>query len=458
MKFTNTLTRKLEEFEPINKGKVGIYSCGPTVYGTPHIGNFRSFIFDDILRRSLEFCGFEVRHVINITDVGHLTDDADSGEDKMIVAMRREGKTASDIAEFYTNIFLHDLELLNIKKPHVMPRATEHIDEQIQLVKDLEERGFTYQTSDGIYFDTSKLSSYGELAHQKLEDKEEGARVEKNPEKKNSTDFALWKFSPKNEKREMEWDSPWGIGFPGWHLECSAMSEKYLDSPFDIHTGGEDHITVHHPNEMAQTEAVRGNKLANYWLHNAFLMVDSGKMSKSIGNIYSIEDLEEKGFNPLSFRYFILGAHYRSKQNFTWEALKASQNTLNNLEDITRKWKDPSKIDEEVVQKFREKIEDDLNTPEALAVMWSLVNNEDLDSGVKSATILKLDEVMGLDLDRFVSKPLQISEEVQKLLNDREQAREAMDWKKSDSLRDEIKSLGFVVEDGESGQSLREAR
>ena len=291
MKLTNTLSRKKEEFEPIHAGKVGMYSCGPTVYSPATIGNFRAVLTADLIKRALIFNGYEVKHVMNITDVGHLVGDGDVGEDKMLVAMRNEGKTAWEIAEVYTNLFLRDMERLNIETPNVMPKATDHIAEQIEYIQDLEKNGFTYATSDGIYFDTSKLADYGRLSGQKSEDKEAGARVEVNTEKRNPEDFALWKFSPKDHKRDMEWNSPWGIGFPGWHIECSAMSEKYLDTPFDIHTGGEDLAMVHHPNEIAQTEGARGHQPVNYWVHNAFVQVNGGKMSKSLGNAYTIDDL-----------------------------------------------------------------------------------------------------------------------------------------------------------------------
>ncbi|MFH1767182.1 MAG: cysteine--tRNA ligase [Patescibacteria group bacterium] len=458
LQFFNTLSKKKEEFTPINTGKVGMYSCGPTVYQAASIGNFRSFIFSDLLRRVLEFNGYEVKQVMNITDVGHLVGDGDTGEDKMIKAMRQEGKSAWDVAEFYTELFIHDMELLNIKRPTVLPKATAHIDDQIELTKTLEEKGFTYTTSDGVYFDTSKLADYGKLSGQKLSEKEEGARVEKNPEKKNPTDFALWKFSPKDGKREMEWDSPWGIGFPGWAIECSAMSEKYLDSPFDIHTGGEDHIPVHHANEMAQTEAARGHELTHYWMHNAFLTVQGGKMSKSLGNTYTLEDLAEKGFEPLVFRYFLLGAQYRQPQNFTWEALGAAQNALHNLEDIVRAWDRPGEVNKEVINKFKTQVNDDLNLPAALAEVWNLVGNEELESSVKAATILELDDVLGLKLDDIVAKSLLLPQVVEKMLKDRELARIEKDFEESDRLREEIKASGYLVEDTAEGQKVREAR
>lgn len=455
LKLTNTLGREKQEFIPIHAGKVGMYVCGPTVYQTASIGNFRAFIVGDLLRRVLEFNGYEVKQVMNITDVGHLVGDGDEGEDKMMVSMKKEGKTAWEVAEFYTKQFLADMEALNILPPNHMPKATEHIPEQIEMIQEIEANGFAYKTSDGIYFDTGKLENYGELSGQSLDDKEAGARVAVNPEKKNSTDFALWKFSPEDEQRQMEWESPWGTGFPGWHIECSAMSSKYLDDPFDIHTGGEDHIHVHHPNEMAQMEASHGNKEANYWIHNAFLMVDGGKMSKSLGNTYTVDDLEEKGFDSLSYRYFLLGAHYRTPQNFTWEALEAAQNALNNLRDTVREWDEPTEpVD---LDRFRNIINNDLDLPGALAELWNVVNS-DLDSSVKAATVGKMDAVFGLGLDAYIAKPLVIPGNVTDMLAEREEARNNKDWGLSDALREEIQAAGFDVKDTDEGQKLLERR
>ncbi|MFH1712459.1 MAG: cysteine--tRNA ligase [Patescibacteria group bacterium] len=455
IKLTNTLTRKKEVFEPIHTGKVSLYSCGPTVYRKVSIGNLRTYIFTDILRRVLEFNGYEVKHVMNITDVGHLTDDADEGEDKMILAMREEGKDAFEIADYYTRLFLKDVERLNLLEPTIMPKATEHIEQQIEYIKDLEAKGFTYQTSDGIYFDTSLLKDYGKLLGQKAEEKEEGARVEKNLEKKNPTDFALWKFSPKGEKRQMEWESPWGTGFPGWHIECSAMSEEYLDTPFDIHTGGIDLAPVHHTNEIAQTQGARGHDPVNFWMHGEFLMVDGGKMSKSLKNTYTIDDLIEKDFDPLSFRYFTLGAHYSTPLNFTWKALEAAQNALFKLYDAARGWQTPTEADQEEVEKFQEKVSEDLDMPGAVAELWRVVNNEEMTSAVKAATVLKFDQVLGLRLDEYVAQPLEIPQDVLKMLDDRRSAREIRDFERSDELRDEIAEKGFLVEDTPEGQRVR---
>ncbi|MBU0530875.1 cysteine--tRNA ligase [Patescibacteria group bacterium] len=467
IKLYNTLSRKKETFKPINKGQVGIYSCGPTVYYFASIGNFVSFVFADILHRTLEHAGLKVTHVMNITDVGHLTSDADEGEDKMIVAMKREGKTAWEIAEFYTEAFYQDMDRLNIVRPK-MVKATDHIAEQIELVKKLEENGFTYQTSDGIYFDTSKLKNYGQLSKQKAEDKKAGARVELG-EKKNPTDFAVWKFSHKSDQgpstgsghqpeRLMEWESPWGKGFPGWHLECSAMSVKYLGIPFDIHTGGIDHIPVHHENELAQSEGAYGKLQANVWMHNAFITVDGTKMSKSLNNIYTLDDLIEKGYEPLSYRYLLLGAHYRKGLNFTQQALEGAQNALNNLRDAARELDSPSKVSKDYEDRFHAAIFNDLDMPGALAVVWDMMNDKDLASADKAAGLLEFDRVLGLDLVKYVAKPLKVPAKVKKLVAERDQARADKDFKESDRLREEIEAAGFSVEDTPQGTKLREKR
>ncbi len=452
----NTLSRSKQEFTPIAPGRVGVYSCGPTVYWFAHIGNMRAFLFADVLCRALRFNGYTVEQVMNITDVGHLTDDASEGEDKMIVAMKREGKTAYEIAEFYAQAFFHDLATLNIVPAQKYPRATEHIAEQIEMIEQLEKNGFTYQTSDGIYFDTLKLSDYGRLSGQKSEDKQAGSRVEMG-EKKNATDFALWKFSPSTssgKKREMEWESPWGVGFPGWHIECSAMSKKYLGVPFDIHTGGIDHIAVHHENEIAQTEGAEGKLEANYWMHNEFITVDGGKMSKSIGNVYTISDLVEKGFDPLAFRYLCLQAHYRTKLNFTFESLEGAQNALNRLRDLIREWEPPKTGCESFEQKFTKAIEDDLNTPEALAVLWQLVDS-DCPTSEKAALLLKFDQVFGLQLEPYIGKLVDVPSDIQVLVDERIQARLEKDWKKSDQIRDELLQKGYILEDIPGGTRVK---
>lgn len=395
--------------------------------------------------------------VMNITDVGHLTDDADAGEDKMILAMKREGKTAYEIAQFYTDAFMKDVERLNIKPAKEFPKATDHIGEQIEMIKKMEQNDYTYKTSDGIYFDTSKLSDYGKLSGQKAEEKLAGARVALK-EKKNPTDFALWKFSPYDSKREMEWESPWGVGFPGWHIECSAMSIKYLGVPFDIHTGGVDHIPVHHENELAQTQAAEGKQQANIWMHGEFLTMDGGKMSKSLGNLYTIDDLEAKGYEPLSYRYFNLQAHYRTKLNFTFEALEAAQNALNNLRDRVREWDKPAIGCADEEKAFQKAINDDLDIPKALSIVWKMVENDSLPSASKAQSMLKFDQVLGLRLEDYVAKPLSVPKEVKELVDQREKARQTEDWPASDRLRDEIADKGFIVEDTQAGPKLRQRR
>jgi cysteinyl-tRNA synthetase len=410
---------------------------------------------EDLLQRVLEVDGFDVTRVMNITDVGHLVGDVDEGEDKVEMAARKAGKTAQEIAEMYTQRFLADATKLNVKIPRApfLCKATDHIAEQIELVKALEEKGFTYRTSDGIYFDTSKFAAYGSFSGQKLEEKEEGARVAANVEKRNKTDFALWKFSPKDVKRQMEWESPWGVGFPGWHIECSAMARKYLGQPFDIHCGGIDHIPVHHENEIAQSEAAYGVKLADYWMHVEFLLVDGQKMSKSLGNVYTVSDVVAKGFDPLILRYFFLGASYRQKQNFTWEALGAAQNALNKLRGVSRDWAMPTTSDAAFEAEFLGAMHEDLNSPKALAVVWKLLDAE-IESGVKAATLLWMDRILGLSLESVVSKPVEVPQDIRLLAQERDEARTNKDWSLSDKLRDEILAKGWNVEDTKDGQRL----
>jgi cysteinyl-tRNA synthetase len=454
----NTLTKKKEIFKPIEAEKAGLYSCGPTVYGPIHVGNLRAFTLADTLRRVLEFNGYEVNHVMNITDVGHLVGDGDEGEDKLEVGAKREGKTAWDIAEFYTDAFKKDVSLMNIAIPDTLPKATDHIEEQIEMIKKLEENGYAYQISDGIYFDTSKLEDYGSFGGQKLEEKEEGARVQVNTEKRQASDFALWKFSPEGKERHMEWESPWGKGFPGWHLECSAMSTKYLGKSFDLHTGGIDLIPVHHENEIAQTRGAYGTLQANTWVHNDFVQIDGGKMSKSLGNVYNMSDIVEHGFDPIAFRYFVLGAHYAKKLNFTWEAVGAAQNALFRLRDTVQEWDLPTGVDKEILDRFRMAVNDDLDTPQALAIVWDLVGDEHLDTAVKAATLLEFDLVLGLGLEAFVAKPLEVSLIVQKYLEDRAEARLKKNWEDSDRLRDLILDEGYTIDDADDAQTLREKR
>lgn len=450
----NTLTRKLEPFKPLIKNKAGLYTCGPTVYNYAHIGNLRTFVFEDILKRVLTYNGYKVTHVMNITDVGHLTDDADAGIDKMEKGAKREGKSAWEIAKFYEAAFIKDLAELNTIPAGEYPRATEHIKEQIALIKKLEKKGFTYKTADGIYFDTTKLADYGQLANLKNQELKAGARVDIG-DKKNSMDFALWKFSPPLEQRQMEWDSPWGVGFPGWHIECSAMAAKYLGQPFDIHCGGVDHIPVHHTNEIAQSEASNGKPLANYWLHGEFLLTgEAEKMAKSGDNFITLQTIKDRGINPLAYRYFLLQTHYRKQLTFSWEALQAAQNGLEHLYEVVRSFDKPKIGCAEYEQKFLECINDDLNTPEALALLWKLVKS-DYPSAAKLETILKFDRVLGLKIKEAserAEEPLPL--EITKLVAERDHARVEKNWAQSDELRKKLEALGYKVKDAKDGTKV----
>src|SRR3989339_32032 len=449
----NTLTHKLEEFKPITDKKVGLYTCGPTVYHYAHIGNLRSYIFEDILKRVLQYNDYEVNHVMNITDVGHLTDDGDNGEDKMEKGSKREGKTAWEIAEFYTQAFQKNLKELNIESPTTWCKATDNIPEQIELVQTLIDKGFTYETSDGIYFDTTKFPAYGEMANLQNQELEAGSRVEIG-EKKNSHDFALWKFSKPEEKRQMEWEAFGRMGFPGWHIECSAMSSKYLGQHFDIHCGGIDHIPVHHTNEIAQSEAAFGeHPWVNYWMHGEFIVLKNDeKMSKSSDNFVTLNTLKEKGIDPLAYHFFLLQTHYRKQLSFSFEALESAQTGLENLRSkILKLKKENKKLNTTELQtKFLEKINDDLDMPGALALVFDSLKNEEIDY----ETILQFDKVLGLGLDKVEEKQIEISTEVQQLLNERQQARTNKNWFESDRLRDEIAKLGFQVEDTSGGQKI----
>jgi cysteinyl-tRNA synthetase len=458
LKLYNTLSRRLETFRSIRTKKVGLYTCGPTVYQVAHIGNLRAYIFADILRRTLEFNGYKVKHVMNITDVGHLTGDRDMGEDKVESEARKKKKSALDITKFYTIAFFEDLNKLNILSPHLKTKATETIDNQIALVKKLEAKVFTYKTSDGIYFDTAKLKDYGKLAQLDIEGLKEGARIEANPEKKNPTDFALWKFSPKGEQRQMEWESPWGVGSPGWHIECSAISTKHLGQPFDIHTGGIDHIPVHHTNEIAQSEAAYDKPLANYWLHGEFLILDKTRMGKSEGNLIALQTVIDKGFTPLAYRYYVLGAHYRTKLNFSWQALEAAQNGLDNLYGRIREYEAPKigspDMCAEYQKRFEKAINNDLDTPQALAITWDLIK-ADHPSHAKKQTLLRFDKVLGLGFDKIKKEKIEIPKEIQDLLNERESLRQKNEFEQADQVRKKINKLGFDVEDTAQGPRIK---
>ena len=454
--FWNTQTRAPQTLAPIATNKIGLYTCGPTVYNQATIGNLRSYLFEDVLKKSLEYAGFKVHHVMNITDVGHLVGDGDEGEDKMEKAASLQGKNAWELAKYYEELFAKDAALLHIDLPQGKdrPHATEYIKEQIELVQVLEQKGFTYRTSDGIYFDTSKFQGYGKLSGQNLADKEAGARVEVNPEKRNPSDFALWKFSPTDQKRQMEWESPWGVGFPGWHIECSVMSERLLGQPFDIHCGGVDHISVHHENEIAQSEAAYGKPLANLWMHNEFLLIDGGRMGKSLGNAYVLEDLIAKGFDPLAYRYFCLLAHYRSKLNFTWDALTAAQNALKNLRQLVRGLP-KAQPEGEWIQRteFQEALENDLNTAKGIAILWDVLKSE-FSNEEKANAVADIDKVFSLGLSDLLGKTVEVPYDIRQLAEERQEARQSKDWKKSDELRDELKASGWEIKDGPDGYEL----
>ncbi len=451
----NTLNRKKEKFIPLKKNQVGLYTCGPTVYNYAHIGNLRSYVFSDVLKRVLLFNDLKVKHVMNITDVGHLTSDADVGEDKMLKAAKREKKTVWDISKFYTKAFKEDIDKLNIVSPDIWCKATDHIKEQIDFVKVLEKKGFTYSAGGNVYFDTSKLKDYGKLALLDLK-AEKKARVKKDLNKKNIHDFVLWFTKSKFQEQDMKWNSPWGRGYPGWHLECSAMSMKYLGKQFDIHCGGIDHINIHHTNEIAQSESYIGKKpWVKYWLHNEFLvMKDSGKMAKSKGNFIKLSDLEKKGFSALDYRYFCLGTHYRKPLFFSWEALEGARNTLLRLKErILDLNRDSGKVTKKYLDKFTKQINDDLNTPKALATLWEVLKDEKLEDGEKYGLVKELDKVLGLGL--FELKKDKIPKEIFDLAKEREKSRKEQDWKKADKLRDSISKKGYLVEDTKEGFEIK---
>ncbi len=462
LKLYDTYTRSVREFEPVNPtddGKtvtVGMYTCGPTVYDFAHIGNLRTYIFEDVLRRVLQFNGYDVKHVMNITDVGHLTSDADTGEDKMEKGSRRMGKTAWELADYYTQAFIQDLQHLNILEPIIWCKATDHIPDQIEVIKCIEENGFTYKTSDGVYFDTSKLPDYGYLARLDVEGLQAGTRIEMG-EKRHVTDFALWKFSPPGQKRQMEWDSPWGVGFPGWHIECSAMSAKYLGKYFDIHCGGEDHIPVHHPNEIAQTEACYGTRLANFWMHGYFLQAGEEKMSKSTGHFLRLQDLIEKGYDPLAYRFFCYSAIYRAKLTFSWESMDGSLKSLERLRSSVFEWGIPGDVDSWYMDQFMDCINDDLNMPRAIALTWDLVKSNLIPS-MKKATILQFDQVLGLRLDEWKPKEEIIPEEILKLVELRQKARAEKRWSDADAIRSQITSSGYELEDTPQGARVKQRK
>ena len=454
--FYDNYTRTLRRFEPLQPaGPVGLYTCGPTVYDYQHIGNFRTFLFEDVLKRVLRWNGYAVRHVMNITDVGHLTSDADEGEDKMVKGAKRTGKTAWEIAQLYTEDFVENLARLHIEDAAILCRATDHIREQIEFIADLERKGYTYTTSDGVYFDTSKQDDYGYLARLDIHGLEAGKRIEIG-EKRLPTDFALWKFTPVGEQRQMEWDSPWGRGFPGWHIECSAMAQKYLGDFFDIHCGGEDHIPVHHTNEIAQTEARVGTRLANFWMHGYFLLLNDAKMAKSDGEFLRVRSLIDRGYDPLVYRYLCLTAHYRTQMSFSWDAMDAAATALGRMRNgLFALAADPhARADPGYVERFTNELNDDLNVPRALAVAWEVLRG-DLPPPVKRATLLRFDDVLGLGLAQWAPRQEIIPAAIQALADARLNARRAKQWAEADRLRAELAAAGWEMEDQAESYRLK---
>ena len=453
----NTLTRKKEELIPIKPGQVSMYTCGPTVYKLATIGNLRAYVFMDELRRVLEYDGMKVKSVMNITDVGHLVSDGDDGEDKMEKSAHETGKTPLEIEEEITAQFMKDIDALNIKRPTVCPKATDNSPEMIEIVQALLDKGYAYETEDGIYFSVEKFSEYGKLSGVNLEEQRHGARVEVNTFKRHPIDFALWKKAAPNHLQQ--WDSPWGRSFPGWHIECTAMGVKYLGERFDIHTGGVDHIPIHHENEIAQGECWLGHKIVNYWMHNEFLLVDGGKMSKSLGNNYLLSDLQAKGYAPIIFRYFCLNVQYRQKINFTWDAMDAAKTAYNKLcAQLVAHKNSTEKTDKVILddftKKFEDAINDDLNVPLAIGVLWTMLKLP------KSRDIynlaLKFDKVFALDLDKVKEEKVEIEvpDEVVALAEERLVARKAKNWAESDRLRNEIAERGYAIKDTATGYEI----
>ena len=457
MKLYNTLTRKKEEFAPLDGKTVRMYSCGPTVYNFAHIGNMRTYVFMDILRRTLRYEGYKVKGVMNITDVGHLLSDADEGEDKMEKAAKEQRKSPYEIADFYTKVFFDDLKKLNIGKPELTPKATEHIREMLDFVYALCEKGYGYETSDGIYFDISKFPAYGQLSGINLEEQKAGARVEVNDEKRSPFDFAIWKKAPK--EHIMQWDSRWGKGYPGWHIECSAMSKKYLGEVFDIHTGGVDHIPIHHENEIAQSYGDSGKNPAKFWMHGEFMLVNNGKMSKKLGNTYLVSQLEEMGYSPMCFRYFCLNTHYRKKLNFTFEGMDGAKTAYARLCALVAKHREGENdvSDEKLAayrKEFEEDVTDDLNVPGAMGVLWTMLKEPA--SKKIYALALEMDKIFGLKLDEAKAEEVkeEFPAEITAIANERAAARAAKDWGKSDELRAKLDELGYAVKDTKEGYTL----
>ena len=456
----NTLTRAIETFTPIEERKVGLYTCGPTVWNYAHIGNLRTYVFEDILRRALEGAGYSVRHVMNITDVGHLTDDADDGEDKMLRGARLTGKSVWEIAEHYTDVFFSDAEKLNVIPPHVTCRATEHINDMIQLIQTLENKEYVYVSGGNVYFDTSRFEGYGKLALLDRQDLKAGARIAVDQNKRNPADFVLWFTQSKFKNQIMLWDSPWGRGYPGWHIECSAMSMKYLGEHFDIHCGGVDHIPVHHTNEIAQAEGATGKKWVNIWMHGEYLLSEKEKMAKSGGNFLTLAKLAEEGFDPLDYRYFCLGAHYRTQLQYSGESMEAAKSArrgvLDRLLRIREQSVEPTDGDISprafVYQKgFEESVAQDLNMPKALSELWNLLKDTEVKNGDKLHVSFEMDRILGLSLEKDSRPEADLEKACRELIRKREEARKSGNYKLADELRDQLKNEGILVEDTVQG-------
>jgi len=468
LRLFNTMGRKLEDFAPLNAGQAGFYSCGPTVYDYPHIGNMRAFVLDDTVARVLRWLGYRVTHVMNITDVGHLSDDADSGEDRMVKRAEERGKSVWEIADFYTRAFLADLEALNVRRPDVICKATDHIGDMIALIRRIEANGYTYLSGGNLYFDVQRMPGYGRLAGLRLDELKAGARVEVDAAKRHPADFALWFTKSKFEGQAMSWDSPWGRGYPGWHIECSAMSMRYLGEQFDIHAGGVDHIPVHHTNEIAQSEAATGKPWVRYWLHNEFLLMGGAKMAKSSGGFLTLSDLAARGYEALDYRYFLLGAHYRSQLNFTEESLEAARTARRAILQRVARLKaeaggkplpeKPTGAAAEWLAAFRERIEDDLNTPRALAEVWGLLKDPRAEALDTLSALASADEALGL---RLLENPAEeamdpaLKAEVEELIRERAAAKAARDFARADAIRDALRARGIALEDGPGGTSFR---
>ncbi|MFC1850788.1 cysteine--tRNA ligase [candidate division CSSED10-310 bacterium] len=460
----NTMTRTVAEFRPIDEKMVSLYTCGPTVYNYAHIGNLRTYIFEDILKRTLFFSGYQVHHVMNVTDVGHLVSDADTGEDKMEVSAQSQGKQIGEIADFFFRAFQLNLADLNILEPDLWCKATDHIPEQIEFIEKLEKKGLTYIIEDGVYFDTSKFPDYGHLARKDKDGLKAGARIDLVAGKRLTTDFALWKFSPKGKQRLMEWDSPWGTGFPGWHIECSAMAMKYLGARIDIHCGGIDHISIHHTNEIAQVESITGNRWVNWWMHGEFLILgragapDFERMSKSSGNFITLEVVKKQGIEPLAFRYFCLNAHYRSPLTFTWQALTAASRSFAKLKmrmlELKENHPEVAAASEAYLGVFQEAVMDDLNMPRALAALWEMLKDTTITPSCKLATLTVMDSILGLNLEMVQKQEILLSEDIQILIQKREQARKEKNYQQADQIRNELLLKGIILQDTTQGTRI----